>query len=140
MLLNFYFSHFRCLVDSGFAHIRKPFRRSDVDSLGQFHTLINKSAATNEAVLFQSGAWKWRNWKYFLSSQFRAVKGIRRFHHFRVTADDPWTVYLKERIDGEEKPMSIRKTGATPFDATELSHLALHLSDSNICTGLFVHT
>lgn len=120
MLLNFYFSHFRCLVDSGFAHIRKLFRRSDVDCLGQFHTLINKSAATNEAVPFQSGAWKWINWKDFLSSQFRAVKGIRRFHHFRVTADDPWTVYLKERIDGEEKPMSMRKRGATPFDATEL--------------------
>lgn len=112
--------HTRCLVDSGFAHIRKLFRRSDVDSVGQFHTLINKSAATNEAVPFQSAAWKWRNWKSFLSSQFRAVKGIRQFHHFRVTADDPWAVYLKERIDGEEKPMSIRKRGATPFDATEL--------------------
>lgn len=82
----------------------------------------------------------------FLSSQFRAVKGIRRFHHFRVTADDSWTVYLKERIDGVEKLMSIRKRGATPFDATELPEeitpppLALHLSGSNICTGMSVHT
>lgn len=83
-------------------------------------TLINKSAATNEAVPFKVVIGSRETKRKKFSKRFRAVKEIRRFHHFRVTTDDPLTLYLKELIDGEERPMSIRKSGATPFDATEL--------------------
>ncbi|XP_062603492.1 uncharacterized protein LOC134282462 [Saccostrea cucullata] len=112
--------HTRCLVDSGFAHIRKLYRRSDVDSLGQFQTLINKSAVSNEAVLFQTGTWQWRSWKVFLSSHFTALRGIRQYHHFRFSAENPWSVSVRERVDSEEKLVSIRKRGAPEFDATTL--------------------
>ena len=33
--------HARCLVDSGFASIKKLFRRSDCDALDQFETVVN---------------------------------------------------------------------------------------------------
>ncbi|XP_062573679.1 uncharacterized protein LOC134235558 [Saccostrea cucullata] len=62
-----------CLVDSGFAHIRKLYRRSGIDSLAQFFTLVNKSASSNEAVSYDD-TWQWRNWKDFLSTYFRPVK------------------------------------------------------------------
>lgn len=110
----------RCLVDSGFAHIRKLFRRSDVDSLPQLEMLINKSASTNEAVPFQTGTWQWRDWKAFLSRYFTALRGIRQFHHFRFTAETPWFVYVKERIDKEEKGICLKKMGTAVFDATHL--------------------
>ena len=87
----------RCLADSGFAHIRKLFRRSDVDSLPKLEMLINKSTSTNEAVPFQTGTWQWRDWKAFLSRYFTALRGIRQFHHFRFTAETPWFVYVFTR-------------------------------------------
>ena len=57
--------------------------------------LINKSASTNEAVPFQTGTWQWRDWK-------------------------TWFVYVKERIDKEEKRICLKKMGTAVFDATHL--------------------
>ncbi|XP_062621644.1 uncharacterized protein LOC134283212 [Saccostrea cucullata] len=111
--------HTRCLVDSGFAHIRKLYRRSDIDSLAQFLTLVNKSAASNEAVSYDD-TWQWRNWKDFLSTYFRPVKSVRKYHHFRFTSAEPWYVYVKERTDSVEQKFSLKKIGAPNFDATEI--------------------
>ncbi|XP_048771609.1 uncharacterized protein LOC125677540 [Ostrea edulis] len=116
--------HTRCLVDSGFAHIRKLFRRSDVDSLGQFQTLVNKSSVSNEAVPY-GDAWNWRDWKTFLSTYYRAVKGIRKYHHFRFTSEEPWNVYVKERVDSDEKMVFLKKNGSPSFDAAALPEILL---------------
>ena len=57
--------------------------------------LINKSVSTNEAVPFQTGTWQWRDWKTLF-------------------------VYVKERIDKEEKRICLKKMGTVVFDATHL--------------------
>jgi len=67
--------HARCLVDSGFASLKKLFRRFDCDALDQLETVVNKSSATNVAVRYQ--AWQWRDWRTFLEPCVRAITGIR---------------------------------------------------------------
>jgi len=42
--------HARCLVDSGFATLKKLYRRSDVDVLDQLELVVNRSSTTKTAI------------------------------------------------------------------------------------------
>ena len=100
----------RCLVDSGFGHIRKLFRRSDVDAYSQMVDVVQKSAASNVAIPYQlNGAptWEWRDWKQFLSCNFKAVRHIRKYHHFRFSSKNPGCVFLQESVDSQETKVTI---------------------------------
>lgn len=114
--------HTRCLIDSGFEEIRELYRRSDIDSLGQFITLVNSSASSNEAVPYNN-SWQWRNWKEFLSTFYCPVTNIRKYHHFRFSSSEPWYVFVKERIDFEEKYINVKKKGSPQFEATGMPAL-----------------
>lgn len=104
----------RCLVDGGFGHIRKLFRRSDVDSFNQLVDVVQKSASSNVAIPYKhedgGATWEWRDWKSFLSTNFKAVRNIRKYHHFRFSCQDPGYVFLKESVDSEETSVSIMKS------------------------------
>ena len=67
--------HARCLVDSGFASVKKLYRRTDCDTFDQLEEIVNKSSTTNEAVRYP--AWQWRDWKAFLEPVFRPLPRIR---------------------------------------------------------------
>ena len=67
--------HARCLVDSGFACLKKLYRRSDCDTIGQLQDVVNKSSSTNTTVRYPT--WQWMDWKAFLEPVFKSVKGIR---------------------------------------------------------------
>ncbi|XP_053386664.1 uncharacterized protein LOC128550843 [Mercenaria mercenaria] len=67
--------HARCLVDSGFASLKKLYRRTDCDSLVQLQHVVDMSSATNEAVRYPS--WQWRDWKSFLGPVIKPMRGIR---------------------------------------------------------------
>ena len=67
--------HARCLVDSGFASLKKLYRRTDCDSIEQLEEVVNKSSSTNEAIRYPT--WQWRDWKTFLEPVIRPVTGIR---------------------------------------------------------------
>lgn len=54
-------------------------------------------------------AWEWRNWKRFLSSNFKAVHNIQKYHHFRFLRENPGYVFLKESVDSVETKVSILK-------------------------------
>lgn len=72
--------HARCLVDGGFASLKRLYRRTDCDSIDQLEEVVNKSSSTNTAVRYP--AWKWRDWNAFLGPVFRAVPGIRYFFNY----------------------------------------------------------
>ncbi|XP_053379714.1 uncharacterized protein LOC123532084 [Mercenaria mercenaria] len=66
--------HARCHVDAGFANVKKLFRRSDCETLGQLENIVNKSSMANLAVRYPQ--WSWRNWKQFLDGVFKPMKNI----------------------------------------------------------------
>ncbi|XP_062567688.1 uncharacterized protein LOC134229918 [Saccostrea cucullata] len=104
--------HTRCLVDSGFGHIRKLFRRCDVDAFSQLVEVEEKSASTSVAIPYKKDGtvtWEWRDWKEFLSGHFKAIRNIRKYHHFRFSNEYPWYVFVKESVDSIEAKMSILK-------------------------------
>uniref|UniRef100_A0A8W8N980 DUF7869 domain-containing protein n=1 Tax=Magallana gigas TaxID=29159 RepID=A0A8W8N980_MAGGI len=69
--------HARCLIDGGFALLKKLYRRCDCDSIGQLEDVVNRSSTTNTAVRYP--AWQWRSWKEYLGQFFKPVKGIRQY-------------------------------------------------------------
>ena len=79
--------HARCLIDSGFAHIKRRYRRTDIDSLSQLASCVEKSAYSNRAELYKDGTgcnnWELRDWKTFLAQFFKSLKGITTYQHFR---------------------------------------------------------
>ncbi|XP_060577599.1 uncharacterized protein LOC132734769 [Ruditapes philippinarum] len=106
--------HTKCLVDGGFGHIKKLYRRTDCDSISQVASVVRKSASSNFPVLFrkEDGCqnWTWYDWKTFLPRFFLPLRGIQRYHYFRVTKD---AVYVKERSTDVEQQVTILKRNAT---------------------------
>ncbi|KAH3748911.1 hypothetical protein DPMN_087087 [Dreissena polymorpha] len=51
------------------------FRRSDCDIIQQLDDTVNKSSTANEADRYPT--WRWRGWKTFLTTFFKAIPGIR---------------------------------------------------------------
>ena len=99
--------HARCLIDGGFALIKKLFRRSDCDGIGQLEDVVNRSSTTNVAVRFP--AWQWRSWKTFLTQYFKPLKGIRQYQHFAFHANEPGVVTVQRTSSDNEQKINILK-------------------------------
>ena len=87
--------HGRCLVDAGFANVKRLYQRTDVDSLSGLVDVVAKSAKSNSPVTYLNDAgehtWEWYDWKTFTSNFFTSVKGIRKMRHFRFSSLSPGT-------------------------------------------------
>lgn len=71
-------------MGSGFRYIRKKFRQSDIDAFGQFVDVQN-STSSNVAYR-QDGrvTWEWRDWKQFISGNFKAIRKYSKYRHLRL--------------------------------------------------------
>ncbi|WAR29179.1 hypothetical protein MAR_002747 [Mya arenaria] len=89
--------HTRCLVDSGFANIKKLFRRCDVESLAQLAEI-----QTNCRL----------EWKSYLQLDFLPVRGIQKYQSFRFCKVDSSTVYVKRTSGEPEARVQLMKRAA----------------------------
>ena len=91
----------RCLIDGGFAHIKKLYRKSDADCLEQMFDLVNQSAPSNIAEAFElpngEQRWKSADWKGFLRARFKQLKNIQKYCLFRFTKEEPGCVLRRRR-------------------------------------------
>lgn len=102
--------HCRCVIDAGFAHIKRKYKRSDCNCIGDLANVVNNSAVSNSAVLFhEEDEWVWRNWKAFLELNFKPVPGIRKYQQFRFHHDFPGVVFVKKNNESDEVSLSILK-------------------------------
>ena len=106
--------HARCLIDGGFALIKKLYRRCDCDGIGQLEDVVNKSSSTNTAVRYP--AWQWRSWKPYLTQFFKPVKGIRQYQHFSFNSDEPSIVSAQKTSGGIVEKIAILKDQGFSFD------------------------
>ncbi|KAK3109177.1 hypothetical protein FSP39_024721 [Pinctada imbricata] len=86
--------HGRCLVDAGFGHIKRLYRRTDVDSLSSMINAVDKSAKSNVPVGYENPRngehnWEWYDWKTYLSTHFSPLPGIRKYRHFTFNVQSP---------------------------------------------------
>ena len=113
-----------CLIDGGFAHIKKLYRRSDVDLLQDVAHVVDNSAFSNVAVLKYKGdrssEWDWRDWKTFLSQYFKRLPGISKYQHFRFSSEYPGYVFVKKGADDNEVKIDLLKKRSTALNITGL--------------------
>ena len=104
--------HARCTVDGYFDLLKQKVRSSDLDTMEQVEATVNISSAVNEAELY---SWEWREWDDFLARFFRPVRGIAKFHHFRVDNTQPGCVFMKEAVHDAEEERNIFATTSLPM-------------------------
>ncbi|WAR04042.1 hypothetical protein MAR_010600 [Mya arenaria] len=102
--------HTRCLVDSGFANIKKLFRRCDVDSLAQLAEVVDKSSKSNVPVPYKKTDGS-ENWAY-LQLDFLPVRGIQKYHSFQFCKADSSAVYVKRTSGEPETRVQLMKRAA----------------------------
>ncbi|WAR21092.1 hypothetical protein MAR_015066 [Mya arenaria] len=77
--------------------------------------VVASSSKTNEAVLYKkydgTSKFEWREWKTFLSLQFRALNGIRSYQQFRFTFESPGVIILKKGEDSDETNFCVFRGG-----------------------------
>ena len=99
--------HTKFSPDACFGLIKRKFRRTEVSSLDDLARVVEESAACNlcQLVGAQDGSTivPSRDWAGFLSSHFRRLDGITKYHHFRFERDHPGVVFLKKTATAEEE-------------------------------------
>ena len=88
-----------CVVDGGIGQTKKELRRSDVFCLDHWKDVINQSAKTNRARIVNNN--NVFDWKKGLKAYFKPFKGISKFHHFLVDADEPGWISVKSGFDDD---------------------------------------
>ena len=102
--------HTRCLVDGHFGIIKKMYRRLDCDTVSHLVESVQRSSKNNVPQLY---TWQWRKWDVFINSLFRAVTGVRKYHHFKVSSDFPGIIHAREKLNSEVVQIPIFKRGIT---------------------------
>ena len=80
---------------------------------------MEHSARMNSSVMYKDSRdggpnFQWYGWDSYFSSVFKPLAGIRKYHHFRFTNEDPGYVYAKEHVsDTEEKRLCVLKRGVS---------------------------
>ncbi|XP_034338748.2 uncharacterized protein [Magallana gigas] len=109
--------HTKCLVDAGFAHIKKLYRRTDNDSLLDLVRTVEKSSKGNKAVVVDE-TFQWRDWKSLLADEFCPIQGIRSYHHFRFSALNPGVVFVKKISEDDERPITLCRSPTADFSSS----------------------
>ena len=107
----------RCLVDANFAHIKRLYKRTDCNSLGDLREIVDRSCYSNNAVLFEEeDSWIWSDWAEFFSASFSALKGLRGYHIFRFHQENPGKVFCRKSSDDIEQEIKLLKGSFAAFD------------------------
>ncbi|WAR03086.1 hypothetical protein MAR_009644 [Mya arenaria] len=86
--------HTRCLVDSGFANIKKIFRRCDVNSLAQLAEVVDKSSKSNVPVLYKKTDGS-ENWAWYFYLLLYLLKHLHLFYLNNFTDTNKLQVRLE---------------------------------------------
>ncbi|XP_053377451.1 uncharacterized protein LOC128547883 [Mercenaria mercenaria] len=97
--------HAKCLVDAGFGHLKKLYRRSNIETMDQLGDVVRLSSATNQEVRYP--AWQWADWKSYLTPMFKSVHGIRKYQSFSMTIDEPGVVTMQTGKNTPEVKVNI---------------------------------
>ncbi|RUS91508.1 hypothetical protein EGW08_000729 [Elysia chlorotica] len=101
--------------DAGFGLLKRKFRRTRVDCLGDIKHVVDSSSEMNSAKLVgaESGPSQvlTYDWSSYLSQFFVKVKQVKSFHHF--TMNNSGTIVVKEYNNtGEQQQVLLKKVGA----------------------------
>lgn len=122
MVLSFMLvGHTKFSPDGFFGLIKKRYRRSRVYTYEHLVEVINSSTNRGFNVCQPytdhqgRGAIPFRKWSSWLSRVFNNIPGITNYQHFRVDADTPGIITVKQSIDAKEETFCLLKDKSFRF-------------------------
>lgn len=119
--------HTKFAPDWCFGLLKQRYRKTKVGSLADIAQVVNESARVNIPQLCgtEDGSiivptYDWKGW---LATKFKTIPQMKQYHHFRVSADNPGSVFLKVHSDTEEKKFDLIKDPLWLPSASELPSL-----------------
>ena len=109
--------HTRFSPDQYFGMIKRKYRKTRVSSISQLSKVVSESTDTgmNKVQLAfdkESGCRvPCYDWKSFLSSRFKVIPSITKYHHFKVSHDNLGVVELHEFAHSSMEKVDIQKLG-----------------------------
>ncbi len=116
--LNFMISgHTKFVCDGYFENIKKLFYKTRINTVEDVEQVINISAVANEAVRYKKELGRvWYDFASFLSSHFKELSGLTKFHHFRFSKLKLGKVYCSKKSGGEEIPFVLLNNNGFNFN------------------------
>ena len=101
--------HTKFAPDRFFGQIKKLYRRTSVSTLSDIEEVVKSSIVDGRnipqvTVDIRTGERHvtWYNWSVHMSGLFRSFPRISKYHHFRLDASEPGTVFAKEFANSDE--------------------------------------
>ena len=122
--------HTRFSPDQYFGMIKRKYRKTRVSSISQLSKVVSESTDTgmNRVQLACDNESGCRvpcyDWKSFLSSQFKTIPSITKYHHFKVSCHNLGVVELKEFTHSSMEIVDIKKPGIS-IDLQEMPEVIL---------------
>ena len=111
--------HTRFSPDQYFGMIKRKYRKTRISSISQLSKVVSESTETgmNRVHLaFDANSGSrvpCYDWKSFLSSRFKTVPSITKYHHFTLSCDKLGIVQLNEYPHSSTEEVDIQKTGVS---------------------------
>lgn len=111
--------HTRFSPDQYFGMIKRKYRKTRVSSISQLSNVVSESTDTgmNQVQLAFNKESGYRvpvyDWKSFLSSRFKTVPSITKYHHFKVSCDNLGVVVCNEFAHSSTETVDIKKIGVS---------------------------
>lgn len=105
--------------DRCFGIIKRAYKVNYISSLYEFARMVEMSSTTGVNRAQLTGIHDGRvmvpvyNWAVFLEQYFVRVPNIKKYHHFRLSKDEPGKVYFKEFNSSAEQSLILLKNHAT---------------------------
>ena len=103
--------------DQYFGMIERKYRKTRVSSISQLSKVVSESTDTgmNQVQLAFNKESGYRvplyDWKSLLSSRFKTVPSITKYHHFKVSRDNLGVVVCNEFTHSSTETVDIKKIG-----------------------------
>ncbi len=116
--LNFMISgHTKFVCDGYFENIKKLFYKTRINTVEDVEQVINISAVANEAVRYKKELGRvWYDFASFLSSHFKELSGLTKFHHFRFSKLELGKIYCSKKSGDEEIPFVLLNNNSFNFN------------------------
>ena len=116
--------HPKFAPDGCFGLLKRAFRKTEVSSLADIEQVVQSSSTVNECQLVGSQTGDVivpvRDWSAFLSTKFRRLTGIKKYHHFHFSTSHPGVVKLQQHSEAEEEEQRLLKDVSWKPSASDL--------------------
>ena len=110
--------HTKFSPDWCFGLFKRLYRRTKVGTIADIASVVEKSAVCNvpQVCCDENGivSVPSYDWFSFLAPHFKRINGIKKYHHFRFTSNNPGVVFMKEYSDSEEESLELLKDNWRP--------------------------